>query len=192
MFKRVYSRLNIIRFVPHALFYFMKKNEISLDIKRCKEHHDIDVNGLSGLLYLLTFDKSFRAVFYFRIGLWSNLISFLAPSFDSLMINSHSKIGHSALFVHAFSTIINHNGIGDNFRITHGCTIGNSKGGRPIIKNNVTIHTGAIIFGDIVIGNNVIIGAGSVINKSVPDNCVVIGNPAYIIKKGDNKTCEKL
>lgn len=38
------------------------------------------------------------------------------------------------------------------------------------------------IIGDIKIGDNVIIGAGSVVVRDVPDNCVVAGNPAKIIK----------
>lgn len=54
---------------------------------------------------------------------------------------------------------------------------------RPVIGDNVKICTGAIVCGDITIGNNVIIGAGSVVFKSIPDNCVVVGNPARIIKR---------
>lgn len=38
------------------------------------------------------------------------------------------------------------------------------------------------IIGDIRIGNNVTVGAGTVVVKDVPDNCVVVGNPARIIK----------
>ena len=34
-----------------------------------------------------------------------------------------------------------------------------------------------------IIGNNVIIGTGSIVMKDVPDNCVVVGNPAYILKQ---------
>ena len=89
-------------------------------------------------------------------------------------------IGKSALFVHAFSTIINADSIGNNFRITHSCTIGNSNSGRPKIGDNVTIHTGVIIFGNIILGNNVTIGAGSVVLKNVPNNSTVVGNPAFI------------
>lgn len=39
-----------------------------------------------------------------------------------------------------------------------------------------------VIIGNVHIGNNVIIGAGSVVVKDVPDNAVVVGNPARIIK----------
>ncbi|KAJ2182189.1 hypothetical protein EV176_005463 [Coemansia sp. RSA 451] len=54
---------------------------------------------------------------------------------------------------------------------------------RPIkIGNNVWIGGSAIILPGVTIGNNVTVGAGSVVTKDVPDNVVVAGNPAQIIK----------
>lgn len=50
------------------------------------------------------------------------------------------------------------------------------------IGNNCYIGTGATILGGIKIGNNVTIAAGAVVVKDVPDNCIVAGNPAKIIK----------
>ncbi len=50
------------------------------------------------------------------------------------------------------------------------------------IGDNCYIGTGATILGPIHIGNNVTIAAGAVVVKDVPDNCVVAGNPAKIIK----------
>lgn len=41
---------------------------------------------------------------------------------------------------------------------------------------------GSFVFGDITIGNNVTVGANSVVNKDVPDNAVVAGAPARIIR----------
>jgi len=52
----------------------------------------------------------------------------------------------------------------------------------PIIGDNVTIGANVVIIGDITIGNNVIVGAGSVVTKSILDNCIVVGNPARILK----------
>ncbi len=51
-----------------------------------------------------------------------------------------------------------------------------------IVGNNCYISTGAVILGPIRIGNNVIIGANAVVNKDVPDNTVVAGIPAKIIR----------
>lgn len=193
MLKKIISYLSIFYLFPHVFFYLIFKKHIIGDIERCKEHHEgLQFNGLTGLLFLLCFDIAFRGLFYYRIGKFSVLISFLLPSFKSLMINSNVSIGKRALLVHAYSTIINPTSIGDNFRITHCCTIGNSKNGKPIIKDNVTMNAGSIVFGPIIIGNNVIIGAGAVVSKSIPDNCTVIGNPAYIIKREGLRVNEKL
>jgi len=55
---------------------------------------------------------------------------------------------------------------------------------KPIfIGNNVQIGTGAIILMGITIGDDVIIGAGSVVTKDIESNCIVVGNPAKILKK---------
>jgi acetyltransferase-like isoleucine patch superfamily enzyme len=55
--------------------------------------------------------------------------------------------------------------------------------GDIIIKDNVWIGYGATILKNVNIGNNCVVGAGSVVHSSIPDNCVVLGNPAKIIKK---------
>lgn len=51
------------------------------------------------------------------------------------------------------------------------------------IGDNCYIGTGVTILGPVHIGNNVVIGAGAVVTKDIPDNCIVAGNPATIIKK---------
>ena len=51
----------------------------------------------------------------------------------------------------------------------------------PTILNNVDFGANVCCFGNITIGNNVVIGAGSVVTKDVPDNAIVAGNPARII-----------
>jgi serine O-acetyltransferase len=52
----------------------------------------------------------------------------------------------------------------------------------PVVEDNVTIFANSVIFGDITIGTNSVIGAGSVVFESVPANCIVAGNPAKIIR----------
>ena len=54
---------------------------------------------------------------------------------------------------------------------------------KPVtIGNNVFIGMNSMILPGVTIGNNVIIGANSVVNKDIPDNSVVVGNPAKVIK----------
>lgn len=57
-----------------------------------------------------------------------------------------------------------------------------SKGG-IVIGENCWIGDGVSILPNVKIGNNVTIGCNSVVTKSFPDNCVIAGNPAKIIKK---------
>lgn len=77
--------------------------------------------------------------------------------------------------------------LGNNCVIFQNVTIGGKtrtgKNGFPTIGDNVIIYAGACIIGDVKIGNNVQIGANSVVIKDVPDNCIVAGVPAKIIKK---------
>lgn len=59
--------------------------------------------------------------------------------------------------------------------------------GVPVIGNNVYIAKGAIVIGGITIGNNVTIGANAVVTKPIPDNAIVAGVPAKIIRIKDEK-----
>lgn len=72
--------------------------------------------------------------------------------------------------------------IGDNCKLGQNVTIGGKAKGVPKILNNVYIGGGSFVFGDITIGNNVVVGANSVVNKDVPDDAIVAGAPARIIR----------
>lgn len=76
--------------------------------------------------------------------------------------------------------------VGENCNLQQGVNIGRNINNEdvPVIGNNVYIGPGAKIFGKIVIADNVVIGANSVVNKSVFEPGVVIaGVPAQIIGK---------
>ena len=92
--------------------------------------------------------------------------------------------------------------IGNNVRITSGCKFVTHDGGiwvlrntkqlenadifgRIIFKDNVHIGMNSIIMPNVTIGNNCIIGCGAVVTKDVPDNSIVGGVPAKIIKSID-------
>ena len=66
---------------------------------------------------------------------------------------------------------------------------GNHNGERRLQTFGKNVHIGgsSTIIGGITIGNNVNIGAHSLINYNVPSNCTVVGNPARIIKLNEQK-----
>lgn len=61
--------------------------------------------------------------------------------------------------------------------------MGEKNGKKPVIGNNVQLHAGAMVIGGITVGDNAVVGAGAVVVKDVPPNCVAVGNPAKIIRK---------
>ena len=87
------------------------------------------------------------------------------------------------MFFHSYGTIISPIAkVGEGCRITCNITIGYKDGKSPIIGKNVEILPGAVIAGDVTIGDDCVIGPNAVVYKSVPANCVVVGNPGYILK----------
>lgn len=78
--------------------------------------------------------------------------------------------------------------IGKNCTILPMVLIGKKKPGiecNVVIGNNCYISTGVSIIGPVKIGNNVTIAAGAVVTQDIPDNCVVAGVPAKIVKRLD-------
>lgn len=76
--------------------------------------------------------------------------------------------------------------IGKNCTILPRVLLGKKKPGLAppliFIGDNCYIGTGATILGPVHIGNNVTVAAGAIVISDVPDNCIVGGNPAKIIK----------
>jgi serine O-acetyltransferase len=85
--------------------------------------------------------------------------------------------------------------VGDNFIVFNDVTVGHlrGQGGKPPkLGSNVFLGAGAKILGNITLGNNVVVGANSVVVNDVPDNCTVIGVPARIVSRDTNWIQEKL
>ena len=136
----------------------------------------------------------FRSVFFFRVGLLSlasKTLRWLYPPMPTLFLGMR-RCGPGLYVQHGFSTIVTDVVMGSNCWINQQVTIGRTERGAPTIGDNVTIHAGAIVIDDVVIGNAVTVGAGAVVTKSIPDKCVVVGNPAYILKRDGIRVDEPL
>lgn len=144
-------------------------------------------NDLYSLIFLLAFSRTFRSIYYFRLRGAPLFGKSILKGYDHFIIHKDTDIKGGGIFpYHPFSTIINAHSIGSNCTIRHLTTIGNKgsfEDGKPVILDNVDIGANATIIGNITIGNNVIIGAGAVITKSIPDNSTAVGNPMRILNK---------
>ncbi len=104
--------------------------------------------------------------------------------FCNCVIGRGAEFGKDFVLVHSFGVVINGKVKGgDNILIEHCVTIGEEKGGIPVLGNNIFIGAGAKIFGRIKIGNNTKIGANAVVIKDVPDNTTAVGVPARELPK---------
>jgi len=102
-----------------------------------------------------------------------------------------NSIGPGCHFVHrGFRHILFGSKIGANCEILPMVLLGkktpgmNQKGIE--VGDNCYFGTGCTILGPVKIGNNVIIGAGAVVTKDIPDNCTVVGIPAKILNKNED------
>ena len=71
--------------------------------------------------------------------------------------------------------------IGENFYTNHNVTI--LDGAKVTFGDNVWIGTNVSVLPGVTIGNNTIIGAGSVVNKDIPEGVIAAGNPCKVIRK---------
>lgn len=106
------------------------------------------------------------------------------------VIGKSARFGRGFVILHSVGLVVNTRVLGgDNIYVESGVVIGETKKGCPVLGNNIFIGSGAKIVGDINIGDNVTIGANAVVNKSFPDNVVIGGVPAKIIRyKNDSET----
>ncbi len=142
-------------------------------------------------LFCMSNYKTFRNVFYYRIGKLQYLLGYVkgVPTCEIATKN----IGGGLFIEHGGSTYINALSIGKNCYINQCCTIGYSDYiHAPVVGDNVSVKVGAVVIGDVKIGNNVVVGANACVVKNVPDNCVVAGVPAHIIRKNGIRVNEDL
>ena len=102
-------------------------------------------------------------------------------------------IGPGLFIQHGFATIISAEKIGRNCWINQQVTIGYlNDTDTPTLGNNVVIHAGAKVLGRLRIGDNCTVGANAVVVKDIPENCTVVGVPAYIVRRDGVKVKEPL
>lgn len=149
------------------------------------------------ILYVILLYQGFHALIYYRLSHFlykhklyflARLISQIGRFFTGIEIHPGAKVGRRLFIDHGMGVVIGETAtIGNDCTIYHGATLGGTGKDKykrhPDIGNNVIVGTGAKVLGPIKIGNNVKIGANSVVLKSTPDNCTVVGIPGVIKSK---------
>ena len=99
-----------------------------------------------------------------------------------IQIPRKTSIGYGLYIGHGGPIVVNASAvIGNNVNLSQFTTIGSNKGKAATIGDNTYIGPNVCIIEDVIIGNNVTIGAGSVVTKNIPDNATACGNYAKVI-----------
>jgi serine O-acetyltransferase len=199
--KTIWLSISAVRLIPHILLIAChpSKRIILLDMERWSiEKFNKKPETTSGTIWtfikLMTFSTEYRTLIYYRLG-WISII--LHPLCKPMPLLDISKvddgIGPGFLIVHGRASSVGAKKIGKNFKILQHVTIGYiNETDKPIIGDNVTVFAGAKILGKVILGDNVLVGANAVVVKNVPDNCTVVGVPAYIVRRNGVKVKEPL
>jgi serine O-acetyltransferase len=136
-----------------------------------------------------------HAVWFYRINHWlwnhrlflvGRWLSQVARWLTGIEIHPGAKVGRRLFIDHGMGVVIGETSIvGDDVTLYQGVTLGGTgkeHGKRhPTIEDNVVVGGGAKILGNIIVGKNSRIGAGSVVLRNVPEHSTVVGVPGHII-----------
>jgi len=161
------------------------------DVKSIMER---DPAARSTLEVLLCY-SGLHAVWAYRFNHWlwnhglrllARLLSQAARLATGIEIHPAAQIGRRLFIDHGMAVVIGETSIlGDEVTLYQGVTLGGTgkeKGKRhPTIGNGVAIGAGAKVLGNIRIGDNCRVGAGSVILRDVPHDSTVVGVPGHVI-----------
>lgn len=153
-----------------------------------------DPAARNGLEVLLCY-PGFQALVCHRVAHWlyqlrlpviPRLLSHLSRLLTGVEIHPGARLGQGIFIDHGMGVVIGETAIvGDYCLIYQGVTLGGTgkqSGKRhPTLANNVVVGAGAKVLGNIQIGENVRIGAGSVVLRDVPSDCTVVGIPGRVI-----------
>ena len=125
-------------------------------------------------------------LYHWGLHVVARLLSHFGRWVTGIEIHPGAKIGKRFFIDHGMGVVIGDTvEIGDDVLLYQGVTLGGTgheQGKRhPTLGNHVVIGSGAKVLGNIVLGNWVRVGAGSVVVRSVPDHSTVVGIPGRVV-----------
>jgi serine O-acetyltransferase len=171
--------------MPHLL------SLIREDVTNVMDH---DPAAKSRLEVLLCY-AGLHAVWFYRMNHWlwnhglfllARWLSEVARWLTGIEIHPGARLGRRLFIDHGMGVVIGETSvIGDDVTLYQGVTLGGTgkeHGKRhPTLEDNVVVGGGAKILGNIIVGKNCRIGAGSVVLRNVPENSTVVGVPGHIV-----------
>lgn len=196
--RRFGEGLATVRSFPVYLCFLRsgKKEVILKDIRRWQQEIAVanpailEKNTFWMLNWLLLRCREFRNLILHRLKrdpsvlkglLFYAVTRILWKPLDSLYLWTE-EIGGGFYIQHGFSTVVTAERIGENCWVNQQVTIGYNQDGRPTLEDNVCVYCGAKVIGKVTMKRNSIAGANAVVVSDVPENAVVGGVPAKVIK----------
>ena len=140
----------------------------------------------------ITIHRFSHRLWKYKLPLIPRLLSHLTRFLTGVEIHPGAKIGRGVFIDHGMGVVIGETSeIGDRCLLYQGVTLGGTgkEGGKrhPTLEKNVVVGAGAKVLGDICIGTNTRIGAGSVVVKNVDSNSTVVGIPGRVVHQSGVK-----
>jgi serine O-acetyltransferase len=116
----------------------------------------------------------------------ARLVSHAARFVTGIEIHPGATIGKNVFIDHGMGIVVGETTvIEDDCTLYQGVTLGGTGKARgkrhPTLRRGVVVGCGAAVLGDIILGENVKVGAGSVVVRDVPQDCTVVGIPARVV-----------
>lgn len=162
------------------------------DIRRVR---DYDPSMTSDLQVLLTSNGA-QAVWAHRLShrawnrghrLCAQLIRYIARATTGVELHPAATIGDGLVIDHGTGVVVGETAvIGDDVVLHHQVTLGgrtNTPGKRhPTVGDRVFVGAGVMVLGNLDIGDDARIGAGSIVLEHIPPGATVVGNPARVVR----------
>lgn len=156
--------------------------------------------SLARMAWIAIINAGFRAMVLFRVGhacrkrrlrLAAALCERVMHHLCHCWMSTAAQIGPGFLIAHVWGFSIGGGVIiGSNCDVRHRVSMGGNYGKRdkagrtqPTLGDNVSVGAGAMILGPVKVGTNAVIGANSVVTRDVPENMIVAGIPAKVIRE---------